>query len=66
MSEETKTELSEAKLAAGVDAIMALMVKPAMIGILLRNAGWTREEIAEHQADAIQAAAIKFGGLDLP
>lgn len=65
MSDASPTKISKTKLKAGTEAILALIIKPAMVGILLRNAGWSREEIADHQAEAIKAAAIQFGGLDV-
>lgn len=62
MSDATK--ISKAKMTAGVKAIVASLPRPAMLGVLLRQAGWTRDEVAEYQAEAIKAAAKQFGDLE--
>lgn len=51
-------------MTAGVKAIVGALPRPAMLGVLLRQAGWTREEVSEFQAEAIKGAARQFGDLE--
>jgi hypothetical protein len=58
------TKITKTKMTAGVKAIVDQMPRPSMVGVLLRQAGWTREEVVEHQAEAIKASAKQFGDLE--
>lgn len=54
------TKITKKRMADAVASIMPMMISPAMVKVVLRNAEWTPEEIEEQTPAVIAAIAEEF------
>jgi hypothetical protein len=55
-----KQAMTKEQIELAAAALARLMPQPAMVGIVLRNCGWTQEQIAASGNAARKAAAANF------